>query len=143
MNMRVTFDTNVILDIILKRPGSEAALELAHLIAREEISGLVSANSITDIYYIARKIIGDMIAREAIADILMLFDVAAIDGDICSMALNTAMSDYEDAVLAVCAAQEGADYIATRDEALIRAECCPVTALRPVDVMKAIRNTRA
>ena len=31
------------------------------------------------------------------------------------MVLNEPMSDYEDAVLAVCAKRAGADYIATRD----------------------------
>ena len=57
--MKVAFDTNVILDFILHRPNAQAALELVRKVAAEEIGGIISANSITDIYYIARKTIGD------------------------------------------------------------------------------------
>ena len=38
------------------------------------------------------------------------------------MALNEPMSDYEDAVLAVCAAREGDDYIATGDQRFLKTE---------------------
>jgi len=138
--VRIAFDTNVLLDTILNRPGREAALKLMLAVAEEEIEGVVSANSITDLYYLARKGIGDSGAREAVAGILEMFDVAAVDGDVCFMALNTDMSDYEDAVLAVCAANAGADCIATRDEAFIKAEGKPVTAMRPEDVLEAIKG---
>lgn len=135
--MKIAFDTNVVLDIILQRAGSEPALELARGIATDEIEGMISANSVTDIYYVARKTIGDQKAREAIADILALFDVAGVDGDICSMALNTPMSDYEDAVLAVCAAEGGADYIATGDQGLLKADS-PVQARTPAQLLHLI-----
>lgn len=133
--MRVAFDTNVLLDTILNRPGREEALRLMLAVAEEEIEGVVSANSITDMYYLARKGIGDRGAREAVAAILEMFDVAAVDGDVCFMALNTHMSDYEDAVLAVCAANANADCIVTRDEAFISAESSPIPARWPKDVL--------
>ncbi len=119
--MKIVFDTNVLLDSILNRPGRAAALRLMLAVAEEKIVGIISANSITDIYYLARKGIGDRAAREAIFDLLSMFDVAQVDGDACSMALNAPMSDYEDAVLAVCAAREGADYIATGDQGFLNA----------------------
>ena len=91
--MKVAFDTNVLLDTILNRPGRENALRLMLAVSEEKIAGVVSANSITDLYYLARKGIGDQAAREAIFDVLSIFDVAPVDGDACSMALNTPMSD--------------------------------------------------
>ena len=97
-----------------------------------------SANSITDIYYIARKTIGDEKAREAVADLLALFDVAPVDGDGCSKALATPMKDYEDAVLAVCSAQEGADYLVTRDEDFLAAEGCPVQVVSPGTLLEML-----
>ena len=52
--MRVLIDTNVILDVLLKRsPFYEAAIEVLKLSVREDIQEFVSASAITDIYYIA------------------------------------------------------------------------------------------
>lgn len=136
--MKVAFDTNVILDFILHRPNAQAALELVRKVAAEEIGGIISANSITDNYYIARKTIGDEKAREAVADLLALFDVAPVDGDGCSKALATPMKDYEDAVLAVCSAQEGADYLVTRDEDFLAAEGCPVQVVSPGTLLEML-----
>ena len=76
-------------------------------------------------------------AREAIFDVLSVFDVAPVDGDACSMALNTTMSDYEDAVLAVCAAREGADYIATGDKGFAKADS-PVQVRTPAEILHLI-----
>lgn len=135
--MRVAFDTNILLDTILNRPGREDALRLMLSVSEEKISGIISANSITDLYYLARKGIGDQSAREAIFDILSIFNIAPVDGDVCSMALNMPMGDYEDAVLAVCAARAEADYIITRDEGLIKAEC-PVQVRRPKELLHMI-----
>ena len=67
--MKVVFDTNVLLDTILNRPGREDALRLMLAVTEEKITGVVSANSITDLYYLARKGIGDEATREAIFDI--------------------------------------------------------------------------
>lgn len=138
--MRVAFDTNVLLDTILDRPEREAALKLMLAVAKEKIEGVVSANSITDLYYLSRKGIGDSGAREAVASILEMFDIAPVDGDTCFMALNTDMSDYEDAVLAVCAAVSQADYIATRDEGFIAASGSPVPAMRPADILVLVER---
>lgn len=135
--MKIVFDTNVLLDSILNRPGRAAALRLMLAVAEEKIVGIISANSITDIYYLARKGIGDRAAREAIFDLLSMFDVAQVDGDACSMALNEPMSDYEDAVLAVCAAREGADYIATGDQGFLNA-ASPVQVRTPAALVRII-----
>lgn len=135
--MRIIFDTNVLLDAILNRPGREIALKLIREVLEKDIEGIVSANSITDFYYLSRKGIGDKAAREAVLDLLALFDIAAVDGEVCAAALNTPMEDYEDAVLAVCAAREEADYIATHDKGFLKAES-PVPVKTPVDLLKII-----
>lgn len=137
--MKVVFDTNVLLDTILSRTGRGDALKLMLAVSEEKIAGVISANSITDLYYLARKGIGDQAAREAIFDVLSMFDVAPVDGDACSMALNTSMSDYEDAVLAVCAAREKADYIATSDKGFLKADS-PVPVKTTADILKIIEE---
>ena len=137
--IKIAFDTNVLLDSILNRPERDDALRLMLAVSEEKAVGIISANSITDIYYLARKGVGDQAAREAIFDLLSMFDVAPVDGDVCSMALNEPMSDYEDAVLAVCAAREGADYIATRDKGFLEA-ASPVQVRTPVSLVRIIEE---
>ena len=48
------------------------------------------------------------------------------------------MKDYEDAVLAVCSAQEGADYLVTRDEDFLVAEGCPVQVVSPGTLLEML-----
>ena len=105
--MRIAFDTNVLIDAIANRADHEAAQSLIMAVAEEKVSGVISANSVTDIYYIARKLVGDESARNAIWNLMTVFDVAPVDGEACATALSVEMSDYEDAVLAVCAEREG------------------------------------
>ncbi len=138
--MRIAFDTNVLLDTVLNRPGRENALKLLWAAAEEKITGIVSANSITDLYYLARKGIGDRAAREAVYDILSMFDIASVDGDVCFMALNAAMDDYEDAVLAICAAHEDADYIVTGDKGFLKA-ASPVPTITPERLLAVLLET--
>lgn len=138
--MKVVLDTNVILDAAMGRPGSEDAQELIQAVIGGEVTGIVTANSITDIHYIVKKRAGEEKARLVVYSVLAIFDIAPVDGDICSLALSTNMKDFEDSVLAVCAEREGAEYIATRDEGFINEKASPVPAAHPRDVMRAIRS---
>ena len=53
---KVLFDTNIILDIALKRnPFFELASQLFSLIDRKIIEGYITASTVTDIYYISKK----------------------------------------------------------------------------------------
>ncbi len=135
---KVVFDSNVLLDAIANRADYQAAQKLIMMVAEEKITGIITANSITDIYYIARKSIGDDAARTAIWNLMTVFDVAGVDGGTCAAALELPMRDYEDAVLAVCAEREGAEYIITRDERLCREEGCPVKAIFPAAMLKML-----
>lgn len=135
--MKIAFDSNVLLDAIANRADYEDAQALIMAVADEKIDGIVTANSITDIYYVTKKYLSDTKARAAILNLLTVFDIAAVGGTDCANALNVAMSDYEDALLAVCASREKADYIVTRDEGFLSASS-PVSAKRPKEILNMI-----
>jgi len=80
----------------------------------EKFQGFVTANSITDIYYLVRKNVSEAVARGAIRNLLQLFTIVDIDGEDCEAALDSPIGDYEDALVAVCAEKLGVDYIVTR-----------------------------
>ena len=140
--MKVVFDTNVILDAAMGRPDSGDAQELILAVVNEEIAGLVTANTITDIHYIVKKRRGDATAREVVQNTLYVFDVIQVDGESCMEALELPVADYEDAVLAVCAAREEADYIVTRDQAFLAAPS-PVPAMTPTELLRLIEEPDA
>ena len=138
--MRIAFDTNVLLDAIANRADHEAAQSLIMAVAEEKVSGVISANSVTDIYYIAKKLVGDESARNAIWNLMTVFDVAPVDGEACATALSVQMSDYEDAVLAVCAEKEEADYIVSRDQGFLKASGSPVAVIAPEVLLGVIQD---
>lgn len=136
--MKIALDTNIVLDAICNRKDAEVAQALFMAVAEERVVGVITANALTDIYYIARKSVGSEAAREAVQNLMTLFDIATVDGDICGSAVYSMMDDFEDAVFAYAAQREGVDYIATRDAGLIDCQFCPVEAFPPAEVLKLI-----
>lgn len=138
--MKVVFDTNVILNAAMGRSCSEDAQRLIQAVISGEVTGIVTANTITDIHYIVKKRVGDKAAREVVRNTLDLFEVVPVDREACESALILPMTDFEDAVLAACASEAYADYIATQDERFINSEGSPVVALHPQDILCALQE---
>lgn len=138
--MTVAFDTNVILDAAMGRNDYESAQALVQAVLSEDVTGVVTANTITDIHYIIKKRAGDKAAREVVQNTLDIFEIAPVNGEMCAEALNLGMDDFEDAVLAVSADTVGARYIATGDKGFIGSAESPVPALHPKDVLARIRE---
>ena len=113
--MTVAFDTNVILDAAMGRNDYESAQALVQAVLSEDVTGVVTANTITDIHYIIKKRAGDKAAREVVQNTLDIFEIAPVDGEMCAEALNLGMDDFEDAVQSATAERLHADYIITRN----------------------------
>ena len=116
----VLFDTNIILDALASRkPYNREAEQLFLLVAKEQITGFITANSVTDIYYLIRKNLSENDARKAIRNLLLLFEIVDITKNDCEKAIYIDNSNYEDAILVVCAKKSKIDIIVTRDEELL------------------------
>jgi len=69
--MRLLLDTNIILDIALKRdPFYADYAEVFKKIDNKTIFGFFTATTITDIYHIAKKVKGLSIAIEFISNLI-------------------------------------------------------------------------
>jgi len=115
--MRVLVDTNIILDFLLARdlflPDAEA---LFQLMRSGQIVGFVTATTLTDIFYIARRHSRSMErAREAVGLIVSSMEVCPVDREVVELALGFVTPDFEDAVQIACAVVQGLDAIVTRD----------------------------
>ena len=114
--MRILFDTNVLLDVLLDRPPHAAeASQLMALVERKRIEGLLGATTVTTVHYLASKTRGAAGSRRLMQTLLSLFAVAPVDGKVLTDALALEFQDYEDAVLHEAARQAGAVGIVTLD----------------------------
>lgn len=132
--MILLLDTNVILDSLLRRaPHDLAARDLFLAGERGDFTGLVCANSVTTVFYLASKTIASGPARSLIERLTQLWQVAPVTGAVLSDALKLGFSDFEDAVLCQSAVAAGADGIITRDPKGFRNS--PVPVYEPSDAL--------
>ena len=114
--MRVLFDTNVVLDVLLNRqPHAGAAIQLFEQVAQRRLQGLLGATTVTTIHYLAEKAVGRKQARGHLETLLGLFEVATVDRSVLTGALRLRFGDFEDAVLHEAAVHAGATAIVSRD----------------------------
>jgi predicted nucleic acid-binding protein len=134
--MRVLVDTNVILDFFLARnPRYESAKRIFEAVTREEIEAFTTASSITDIYYIVVKRLGDSGARNVLRNLFNLVTVIEVDGEDCCAALDLPMTDYEDALVATCAEKVNVDYVVTNDEKFLSAGGLVIQVVSSAEMM--------
>ena len=114
--MKVVFDTNVVLDVLLDRePFAEQAAYLMSKVERSEISGFLCATTITTVYYLLSKYLAKKKAKTGIKSLMALFEIAPVNRLVIENALESKFSDFEDAVLHESARQAGVEYIITRN----------------------------
>lgn len=116
--MRVIIDTNVILDILLKRePFFTDSYGTVKKALESHTDCFVSASAVTDIFYLLRKGLQDNdAARQAMEQLLQLVYVADVLALDIHSALSVSIPDFEDAVVAAVALRNKADYIITRNQ---------------------------
>lgn len=133
------FDTNIILDLLLSRvPWAVEAARLLAAAKAGEIRAFVSASSITDIFYVCRKILGASQARVAIERCLNAFEIIAVDEGLLRQALSLPIDDLEDALQVACAARWNLDVIVTRDA--IGFMNSPIPAISPSEALARLHR---
>lgn len=115
--MKTVFvDTNVILDVLLENEDLwEDSIKVYKYAELGQIRACMSASSMTDIFYVARKRLTAPVARSAIEKLLSIFDIVGVDGDDLHGALTLPIDDMEDALQAWCAQKVTADALITND----------------------------
>lgn len=122
--MRVLFDTNIILDGLLKR---QPWAEDARLIWQANTDGLITAyvasSTLATVFYVSVKQLkpklgNSQAVKRAYEDITICLDafrICTVDRKILEQALTLPREDFEDNLQAACAIAEDLDAIVTRD----------------------------
>jgi predicted nucleic acid-binding protein len=115
--MKVLIDTNIVLDILLRREHYfEDAAKIVVLSENKIIESYVSASAITDIYYITQKAYKNKkTAIDLIKKILKILSVATITGNNIYQALDLDWNDFEDSVQYIVGENITAEYNITRN----------------------------
>lgn len=114
--MKILFDTNIILDVLLDRdPFSEIACILMSEVERGHIEGFLCATTITTLFYLMQKAAGRKKAEKAVQQLLEMFEITSVDKLILEKALISDFQDYEDAVIYKSALKAGVQSILSRD----------------------------
>ncbi|NSW81657.1 MAG: PIN domain-containing protein [Syntrophothermus sp.] len=115
--MRLLIDTNVVLDVLMHRKEFfDASYEVLKLSALNKAEILITANTITDIYYIFQRSNKDHAkSKEAIVKLLKLVSIADVLASDVMNALSSKITDFEDALVGAIAKRVKADYIVTRN----------------------------
>ncbi|MDR3296230.1 MAG: PIN domain-containing protein [Clostridiales Family XIII bacterium] len=133
--MKVVIDNNVVVDALKPRPPFDAeAKAVFRLFGEEKFEPYVTANSLTDIFYVLQKAGNASKAKAVVANLVSVVNVIPLTERDCTDALDLPMNDFEDAVVAVCAKKAGADCIVSRDEKFIKANT-GVKVIKPVDLI--------
>jgi len=113
--MNVLIDTNVTLDILLKRQDYANANIIYSLAEKNQITGYISSSAITDIFFLAKGTLGKNPAKEALKNLLLVFKPATVTDTHIFQALDMEWDDFEDSVQYIVGESLSVDFIITRN----------------------------
>lgn len=124
----------VVLDVLLDRvPFVADSSAIWAACDSGRLVGFLSASTLTDIFYIARRATDITTARTAIGLCLAAFEIAPIDRQTLEHATTLLGNDFEDNVQIACATRAGVEAIVTRNgDDFVHA---PMSVLTPTELL--------
>jgi predicted nucleic acid-binding protein len=114
--MRVLIDTDVVLDLMLKRaPFFAEAFARWQAGDQGRYERYVAAITPINAFCVARKSLGLQEARQGIGELLAATRICAIDREVLRAAHTSPLADFEDAVQVAATLAAGLDAIVTRN----------------------------
>ncbi|MDR3265828.1 MAG: PIN domain-containing protein [Synergistaceae bacterium] len=138
--MNVLIDTNVVLDVLLRRePYYKDSMRVIVLSEKKYIDGIVSASAITDIYYIVRKAIKNRdFAIDLLKRLTKVIGVGSVIDRHIYEALELEWDDFEDSIQYVVGKSIGVEYIVTRNPQDFSAAA--IRAISPQEFLRAFAS---
>lgn len=137
MAFRVFLDADILLDFALKRPEYESARTLIEWVVQGRVEAYVTPAVIQDTARWLKKVYGAERAKELL--LALLAEVIVIDGGhtVAVSALNSDMSDLDEALNYYAALHHKLDYFITRNEDLPKAAIPVLPVCTPEQFLKS------
>ena len=135
MKLSPLFDTNVLLDLALTRPGlHEASGAVIAWGLNHPGTSVVTVHTLATVNYLMAREAGRSKARAFVGDLVPGLAIAPLDTGGVTRALELPLPDFEDALIAAAAESAGATHIVTRNLSDFRKS--PVKAVSPDEFLK-------
>ena len=118
--MKIFVDTNIFLDLILKRENFHDALLVFNAVEKNLFSGVILDITILNIDYVAKKQINEI--KDFIRLVNTNFSVVGVSNEMILQALEIKNNDFEDTLQYLSAKHHGCDCIITNDKNFYQAE---------------------
>lgn len=116
MPKNITVDLNVVLDVLLERPGYAAARDVLLLGENGSHRLHLSSHAVpTFAYLLEHAKVPHRTIHEQLDWVLHMFQISPVHADLLAEALKSPLRDYEDAVVEVTATECHAEAIITRN----------------------------
>lgn len=113
---RVLYDTNVLLDVLLKRePFLTASAAALDAVGQGQVEGYVTGHAVTTLFYLLRRERGATKSRRVLTDLLAKLRVAPVTDAGVRRALSGSFKDFEDGVTHAAAQEAAVSIIVTRN----------------------------
>ena len=113
---RVLYDTNVLLDVTLRRePHLAASAAALDAVGQGQVEGYIAGHAVTTLFYLLQRELGATKSRRVLADLLAKMHVAPVTDAGIRQALSGPFKDFEDAVSHAAAQEAGVAVIVTRN----------------------------
>ena len=135
----ILIDTDVVLNVLLREePFFESSSKVFARIEQGNVCGLLTATTMTNIYYIAQKRTGHKIARICVRKLLETpgLKFLSVDEQVLRDADVSKMADFEDAVQVAATKVAGVDLIVTRN--LRDFHHSPIAAVKPEEFLEKL-----
>ena len=138
--MKLLIDTNVYLDLLLKREGHETCRELFYICAKKRNQTFVTSMSLRDIEYVLHKYIhNSQISRKMQHWVYEITTkVISISSDAAIGALFEETNDYEDNLQMLAAQEAMLDAIITKDKKHFKE--CKIPVFTPEEICKLLKQ---
>ena len=118
--MKIFVDTNIFLDLILKRENFHDALLVLNAVEKKLFSGVLLDITLLNIDYVGKKQVKNI--KEFINLINTSFSVVGLSNEIISKALEIEHDDFEDTLQYLSAKSFDSDCIITNDKSFYKAD---------------------
>lgn len=133
--MRVFLDTNVLLDVFLKRVGAPASAAAITACGEAGNQAFVAVHTLSNAFYLIEKQRSRADAWDAIRDMLAWADVARTSKADALWAVQSGMNDFEDALQLSAAISCAADVVITRNTTDFKSSA--IVVMTPEDFLAA------
>lgn len=140
--MLILIDTNILLDVIIRRePHFILSEKIIDLCRQEIINGAIAGHSVLNAMYVLRKYLTLTERKEIFLSLCEFLYVESVDfGKIIQALKDDTFSDFEDCLQTQCALSLHADYIVTRNVKDFAASEIP--AVTPEEFFKILEEQK-